>query len=108
MRRIPVKEIKLSEAMLTNVFSSLCYAISAFDKDIIFKINFPFFGKIAFKYLSYNNNFLFKLFYDLGNGEKINIIKSNNINVSTVKEIARHYMSGQNHLMIKDASNILK
>ena len=102
MRQIPVKKIKLSEILLTNCILN----IVSFDKDLIIKLRIPLLGKLIFKYEDFKKNIFLKFLYFFGPGIPLSIIKCP-INCLSGREIARHYMSGQKDLMIRDANKIL-
>ena len=106
MRNIPVNKIKLSEALLTNCIASLNLNTYAFEDDIRIKMRFPFIGKFIFKYKDCKKNLIFKILYFWGPGKHFSVIRPP-YQCLTGKQIARHYMSGQKELMLKDANNLL-
>ena len=105
MRAVPVKKIKLSEALLSHCISERRLTMAVFESDVLLKIKFLRFKK-NYTLKSFGSNLILNWLYNMGAGNFPVAIEKDGLH-PTGREFAVHYMSDQKDDLIVMAKKLL-
>ena len=105
MRQIPVRQIRLSESILSNILFSKGLVAHSFVEDVFIKLRLPILGKYSFDAFSAKSNFFLREYFQFNFDKQLVLLdKSQTKGLLSGRQIATHYICpDQKDAMIRDA-----